>query len=1033
MKQKTTQRANWQMSIATALMLVFGMLIGTSEAYALDQPKVEFDPAVSSQYDRASNGTVRFKFDGYVPNGLTIHYWAWSRGLGKTVPNWSGTLSNGVWAIPADQMRKLPDGDNKILIAVKLFNTDTQYYSKWYRVLGQTNSNNGNEQNPPTTPAFAPIPDVKIADGQKQVVVKGEDNAVKLSMSGQLPSDFSINYWGWSQSLGKTVPNWSGEINGSPWEISSSSLAKLPIGDVKLIVSAKAPKQQTRYFSQWITVKENSGSNGNDSGSNGSNDNGSSGNGSGSTGSGPLTVGFHSSTTTPYALGDGRGMKIDVNGQLPNGMSIHYWGWSRTLNKAVPNWSGDVKNSPWEIPASQLAKLPRGDVKIALAVKVLGQNTKYYQQWIKLTEATSGGNGNSGNDNGNTGGDTGQGDSGGAGSGATAFPVVSFGSSTTQPFYEGDQRPADFNVSGELPNGFFLYYFGWSRTLGDKVPNWGGKIEGSPWEIPASELSKLPRGDVKIVLSMHASGIDTVYQSQWITMKDADPGSTGGSGSGSGGSGSGNGNTGGSGGDNGNGNGSTGGGGSGSGNGNGSGNTGGGGSGSGNGGGNTGDDSGNWDENGMPERHPFLGINTASVTYWSDSWIFADLFKQTSYRQSSQGWDEHFAFWDSDGKYPKPPAGKDYIVEYEGSGEVQVIQRSGIKILTKGDVRNLKVYADESHRGLTFHPTFTERLKPFSVIRYMDWQLTNNSKQQTWSDRTQPDAEHQADGPIALEYIVQLSNETQSSPWVCTPHEADDNYVRKMAEMFRDNLDPNLKIYVEYSNEVWNGVFQQHHWINDKGNANPAWPDHKLLRQWAYEAGRDFDIWSDVFAGQEHRIIRVVAGQEGNPWVTKMVASFIDGRFDAISSTAYFPAHIQGGESANAVMQEAISQIEGRKERRVTHGDLAKEYTQTLGRPITYVAYEAGQHVTLNGGSLDTLKEVNRSDAMYQATLENMQSFEAAGGSLYVGYQYVRRPSNSGAWGYLEYQDQPVAEAPKWRALVEYLKSDTRLELTMFD
>jgi hypothetical protein len=109
----------------------------------------------------------------------------------------------------------------------------------------------------------------------------------------------------------------------------------------------------------------------------------------------------------------------------------------------------------------------------------------------------------------------------------------------------------------------------------------------------------------------------------------------------------------------------------------------------------------------------------------------------------------------------------------------------------------------------------------FPVIRYMDYSGTNCNQQREWSDRTEPDdwSQHQLDyeGGYewagrggAWEYVILFSNETQVSPWINIPLHASDDYVRRLATLFRDGnqwtrgLDGNLKLYVEYSNEVWN-------------------------------------------------------------------------------------------------------------------------------------------------------------------------------------------------------------------------------------
>ncbi|MBM3463833.1 MAG: hypothetical protein FJX76_17190 [Armatimonadetes bacterium] len=49
-----------------------------------------------------------------------------------------------------------------------------------------------------------------------------------------------------------------------------------------------------------------------------------------------------------------------------------------------------------------------------------------------------------------------------------------------------------------------------------------------------------------------------------------------------------------------------------------------------------------------------------------------------------------------------------------------------------------------------------------------------------------------------------LANQTAKDLWICVPDQASDDYVRQMAIMLRDRLDPRLALYVEFSNEVWN-------------------------------------------------------------------------------------------------------------------------------------------------------------------------------------------------------------------------------------
>src|SRR5690606_6961606 len=94
---------------------------------------------------------------------------------------------------------------------------------------------------------------------------------------------------------------------------------------------------------------------------------------------------------------------------------------------------------------------------------------------------------------------------------------------------------------------------------------------------------------------------------------------------------------------------------------------------------------------------------------------------------------------------------------------------------------------------------------------------------------------------------------------------------------------------------------------------------------------------------------------------------------------------------------------------------VAREY----GVPL--VAYEGGQHLVFYNKSWQHLAvPANRDPRMYDLDLKNARNFEQAGGSLLMYHTFTRRFDSNGSWGHLEYQDQPIEDAPKYRALTDY-------------
>lgn len=102
-------------------------------------------------------------------------------------------------------------------------------------------------------------------------------------------------------------------------------------------------------------------------------------------------------------------------------------------------------------------------------------------------------------------------------------------------------------------------------------------------------------------------------------------------------------------------------------------------------------------------------------------------------------------------------------------------------------------------------------LERYSVLRFMSWLNTNSDvAPRPWQQRVTPAADSQT-GPngVAWEYIVRLCNQLGASPWVNIHHLADDDYVRSIALYLRENLRPDVKVYVEHSNEVRGWVSAQ--------------------------------------------------------------------------------------------------------------------------------------------------------------------------------------------------------------------------------
>ena len=117
---------------------------------------------------------------------------------------------------------------------------------------------------------------------------------------------------------------------------------------------------------------------------------------------------------------------------------------------------------------------------------------------------------------------------------------------------------------------------------------------------------------------------------------------------------------------------------------------------------------------------------------------------------------------------------------------------------------------EKTHPDRIFHPKFLQSTSNYSVLRFMDWMRTNDSTIRTWSERPKVTHATWNRRGVPVEVMMSLATRLRAEPWVNIPHLADDDYVRRFATLVRDTLPEEFRVWLEYSNEVWNSQFDQH-------------------------------------------------------------------------------------------------------------------------------------------------------------------------------------------------------------------------------
>lgn len=163
--------------------------------------------------------------------------------------------------------------------------------------------------------------------------------------------------------------------------------------------------------------------------------------------------------------------------------------------------------------------------------------------------------------------------------------------------------------------------------------------------------------------------------------------------------------------------------------------------------------------------------------------------------------------------------------------DVNVFSGTRIKLRIENvgtGITNLEVYRPNHERGTLFTTWFIEHVSRFKVIRFMDFNDTNNHSNGIWANRSKITQFTQAKTPngdalvgVCYEYMIELCNMIQADMWVNVPYPANDEYIINLANLIKNTLHPDLNVYFEYSNETWNYQFTQTQDLQIEANTEP--------------------------------------------------------------------------------------------------------------------------------------------------------------------------------------------------------------------
>jgi hypothetical protein len=423
-------------------------------------------------------------------------------------------------------------------------------------------------------------------------------------------------------------------------------------------------------------------------------------------------------------------------------------------------------------------------------------------------------------------------------------------------------------------------------------------------------------------------------------------------------------------------------------------------------------------------------------------------------------------------RYGNQSATFDYI---PGEGSVGIeFRRGSLRNLTIVHERHLEAF----DRGEIFNPDWLARVGDVETLRFMDWMKTNNSTQASWSGRPQVGHYTWMETGVPLEIMIELANTTGAEPWFTIPHLADEEYERRFLEMVRDTLRPDLRVWIEYSNEVWNFMFDQAHWAEDQARARWGrewqWTQYYIIR-----ASELMQRATEVFADQPGRVVRVLSVFTGFVGFEEEMLNPVDYLredpanrplypwFDAYAVTGYFSADLHTEQRVPMVMRwlaesRAHAEAEGRalglnavelaahvQAHRFDHavelagrelldggtsGSAEWSVQHLLDHALTHhsrvarahgmemVMYEGGTHLVVapqdheNNELIAFFEVMNYSEPMGEAYRALLQGWQRLTPAPFNQFTDISSSGMWGAWGALRHLDDDTS---RWRALME--------------
>jgi len=344
-----------------------------------------------------------------------------------------------------------------------------------------------------------------------------------------------------------------------------------------------------------------------------------------------------------------------------------------------------------------------------------------------------------------------------------------------------------------------------------------------------------------------------------------------------------------------------------------------------------------------------------------------------------------------------------------------------------------------------WNPTLISELQTAKIkcLRFMDWNQTNHGCIQNWSQRIPKTANHynvdnklplfvdnynsqtnthnlvwngSYDYGVAYEWQIDLCNRVGADLWINIPVTATQDFQYQLATLIKNQLRSDLKVYVEWGNEIWNWGFASTVYADQQAKALGlqnvdvgAYCD-PWRKYCVYASVRAFEQFERVFGTNSPRLVKVLAGQVGYHWSGYDYNHMVSGDLACLNNATINPNHITINAYAMAPYMGGQSMTEQRNALTGVRDGMQWAKNSLAGTNISLICYEGGAD-NYPDGSL-TLTRDPQQEQLYVDYLNLLDDYCTGVFNQYTFY--------GGCWGLKHAAGESADINPKWRGWLSY-------------